>query len=226
MSKRTLIIASLFLMTPFAARAGGVRHPITARASAGVLSSTLAANGGSRGEFESLIGQTLALSVAREQSPHSSLESGIRIEHRGGAWLSSFTPDGLYIPDGFRRRLDLVYIGVPVRLRITMSRGAIAPSMHVGAEGSLLVWSRQETRDRVTNYSQGAKVSVGDQTRAFDLAWTFGGGVQAHLAERTLFLDVTYVRDLTSVNDGRFRIEGSLPSIATRAYRFEMGTNL
>jgi hypothetical protein len=201
------------------------RHPLTAWVSGGLLRSTFATEGYNQ-DFDSIVGQTLALSVAREQSPFSFLESGVRLEHRGGAWQSGFAPDGSLGLDGFRRRLDLLYVGVPLRFRITMNEGPVAPSLLVGMEGSLLLWSGQGTTDEMTGYPYASDDEVGNRTRIFELAWTLGGRIQTSLSERTLFLDVTYVHGLSPVDDGDFKTEGSLPRILNRTYRFEVGTRL
>ncbi len=221
----TLIVLALSIVPLDSADASARR--LRPSATLGLVSSGFAPNDGAFHDFQRSTHFTAGLILARHQSPNSAIEMGLILERRGTSWRSTFAPDGEYREaKGFTRNLDLAYLAVPLRIRAGLASGRILPSLHAGMEFGCLMWARQTTTDLQSGIRYAADNAVRDELRSWEVAGSIGGRLATRWSTRLIFIDLTYVHGLTSVDDGAFKIEGDIPSIANRGIRMSLGSSI
>jgi hypothetical protein len=219
-----MVSASCTLLLDSADASAGKPGPY---ATIGMVRSSFAPNNGASHGFQRSVNLTAGLVFAKYQTPGSSIETGLILERRGGSWHSAFAPDGEFrASKGFARTLDLAYLAIPLRIRAGLSSGRIMPSIHAGMEAGYLIWARQTTADRQSDTRHSIDRSVRDELTSWEVAGTIGGRLATRWSTRSVFLELTYVHGLTSVDDGAFKIEGDIPGIANRGIRVTLGSSI
>jgi hypothetical protein len=133
----------------------------------------------------------------------AAFEFGLWADTRGGDWKDSEsdlkTVSSLAVDPRYTHRLRLVYLAVPLMIRVSSPGTSLTPYVKAGIAPNYLVIAKGETWETTTGRVTHDYHGVRDQVKSFGLDALAGVGVRTNLARRALILEALYLHGLTDV---------------------------
>jgi hypothetical protein len=145
----------------------------------------------------------LGLTYTAPRHAVTAFEFGLWADSRGGEWKDDGGalkggPSVLAAP-AYTHRLRLLYLSVPLMLRITLPSSPLTPYVKAGVAPSYLLSAREQTRETATRNLTRGFHGVRDEASLFHLDALAGVGVRTSLARHAFIVEALYQHGLTEV---------------------------
>lgn len=135
-----------------------------------------------------------------------SLESGLLVQMKGGTThlvLESTTIIYPYpVNATFEMDWKLLYLTIPVHVRMTFKPGKVTPYVKTGLDLDILLSATMDEKKIIDGSSDETEHDIKDDLTAFDLGLVAGAGVEIPYGNRALlFIEASYCHGLIDILD-------------------------